>query len=280
MVNTLGKIGIMQGRLTRPKGRGIQFFPFDNWENEFRIASKIGISEIDFIFDYENYQQNPLWNSPSAPSLGKEGVGGVQKIKALIAETGVVVNYICADFFMRRPLAQNVKVLERMILTAKEIGARGIEIPLVDNSSIKTPEEEGLFVASLKEVLPQAKAHNIAINLETDYPPQKLLKLLERLANPMMKITYDSGNSASLGFDPYEEITTYGKYVTSIHIKDRILGGTTVALGTGDADFDKLFRALKEVNYAGNYILQAARGPEGQEENTIKSQMDFVKRYL
>ena len=27
--------GIMQGRLTEPRGRGIQFFPFENWEREF-----------------------------------------------------------------------------------------------------------------------------------------------------------------------------------------------------------------------------------------------------
>lgn len=54
-------IGIMQGRLTQPKGRGIQFFPFDNWIEEFKVAKEIGLKEIEFIFDYDNYKENPLW---------------------------------------------------------------------------------------------------------------------------------------------------------------------------------------------------------------------------
>ena len=49
------QIGIMQGRLTCPKGRGIQFFPFDNWENEFYKAEKLGLDEIEFIFDFDDY---------------------------------------------------------------------------------------------------------------------------------------------------------------------------------------------------------------------------------
>lgn len=259
----------MQGRLTKPKGRGIQFFPFDNWENEFRTAKKIGIDEIDFIFDLDNYEANPLWTED-----------GIQKIKSIIAEGGVTVNYICADFFMRRPLSQNLKILERLISAAKAIGARGIEIPLLDNSSMKTAEEEDLLVKSLQQVLPLAKEKSITLNLETDYPPQKLLKLIERLSSPLVKITYDSGNSAALGFDPDEEIMTYGKYVANVHVKDRVLGGTTMPLGTGNANFEKLFQALKKIKYTGNFILQAARGPAGEEEKTVKSQIDFVKRYL
>ena len=40
------QIGIMQGRLTEPNGRGIQFFPFDNWRPEFEAAKEIGLDEI------------------------------------------------------------------------------------------------------------------------------------------------------------------------------------------------------------------------------------------
>ena len=56
------QLGIMQGRLTPPKGRGIQFFPFDYWENEFWMAKELELDEIEFIFDYDRYDQNPLQN--------------------------------------------------------------------------------------------------------------------------------------------------------------------------------------------------------------------------
>ena len=45
--------GIMQGRLTPSNGRGIQFFPFDNWQQEFITGSSIGLNEIEWIFDYD-----------------------------------------------------------------------------------------------------------------------------------------------------------------------------------------------------------------------------------
>ena len=38
--------GIMQGRLTSSEGRGIQFFPFENWQKEFFTAQEITLNEI------------------------------------------------------------------------------------------------------------------------------------------------------------------------------------------------------------------------------------------
>ena len=64
-------MGIMQGRLTEPKGRGIQFFPFDNWKGEFYLCKKNGLQEIEFIFDYENYEKNPLWTNEGIKQLEK-----------------------------------------------------------------------------------------------------------------------------------------------------------------------------------------------------------------
>lgn len=271
------KIGIMQGRLTPTKGRGIQFFPFENWQNEFRQAPDAGIDEIEFIFDLDRYEENPLWTE-----------NGRQDIKSLISQTGVKVNHICADYFMRRPFfrvseqirKENVQILKKLIVAAKEIGAIGVEIPLVDNSSIKTEEEENLLIASLRECLPLAERQQITLGLEIDYPPKRFLTLLQKISHPWIRANYDSGNSSGLGFDPEEEINTYGQFVSNIHIKDRILGNGTVELGTGNADFDKLFRALKGVDYRGNFILQVARGVEGQEAETIKKQVAFLKGYI
>jgi len=84
--------GIMQGRLTPSKGRGIQFFPFDHWQEEFRIGKELGIREIEWIFDYEQYEQNPLWTPE-----------GVEQIRRICSETGVRIRSVCFDYFMRRP---------------------------------------------------------------------------------------------------------------------------------------------------------------------------------
>lgn len=275
-MNTIHPIGIMQGRLVPPKGRGIQFFPFEEWQDEFRFASEIKIDEIDFIFDLDRYEDNPLWTT--------EGIASIQEA---IAESGVQVRHICADFFMRRPFFRvsgqerqdNIVILKRILESAKQIGAENVEIPLVDNSSVKTEEEKELLVQSLKECLPKAKELGISISLETDLPPKELFNLVQRFDDPFLKITYDSGNSSSLGYDSYEEISTYGSYLSNVHIKDRILHGTTVPLGTGNANFDKLFEGLKEVGYQGSFTLQAARQEEGKEAETIRSYVEFIRNY-
>jgi len=270
-------IGIMQGRLVLPKERGIQFFPFEEWREEFQAASKIGIDEIDFIFDLDRYEENPLWTQE-----------GIKEIQQAVEESSVKVRHICADFFMRRPFfrvtederKENIAILKKLIQAAREIGAENIEIPLVDNSSIKTEEEKDLLVRSLQECLPRAQELGVTISLEPDLPPKELLELVERFGGPFLKITYDSGNSSSLGYDSYEEISTYGKHLSNAHIKDRVLGGTTVPLGTGDANFEGLFRALKEQEYQGSFTLQAARQEDGKEAETILSYVEFLKRHI
>jgi len=270
-------LGIMQGRLTEPKGRGIQFFPFDNWAEEFAIAAELGLNEIEFIFDFDNYQDNPLWSET-----------GLAKIQALAQEHGVKVNHICADFFMRRPFfrvdevtrQENVAILKQLIIAAHTINAHNVEIPLVDKSSIKTDEEQVTLIASLREVLPTAEQYNITLGLETDLAPQPFFQLLNECNSPLIKANYDTGNSSGLGYNHREELEEFGSYIENVHIKDRLLGGTTVTLGTGNANFDQFFQALKPLNYQGSFILQVARGEEGEEKEAIKAYMSFVQDYI
>lgn len=271
------EIGMMQGRLTPPKGRGIQFFPFDNWEQEFIDAQKIGITSIEFIFDLERYQENPLWTD-----------SGIARINELQKQTGVRVDCICLDYFMRSPFYRvdqetyqaNIQMLKLLIERAMQIGAKTVEIPILDNASLKTDEEKSALIRAIRTALPIAEKNNILIGIEADLPPQKLVGLLNEINHPLVQAVYDSGNSASLGYDSEEEIRALTGKISSIQIKDRVRGGTTVDLGTGSADFDKLFQSLKEATYRGNFILQSARGIEGQEAENIAKHISFVKEYI
>jgi hypothetical protein len=100
-----------------------------------------------------------------------------------------------------------------------------------------------------------------------DLPFQSFLKEIE---HPLIKVNYDSGNSSALGFKPMEEFAAYGERIGSFHIKDRILGGQTVPLGQGSADFAKLRACLVNFDYRGDFVLQVARGANGDELSWIK----------
>ncbi len=273
------QIGMMQGRLTQPKGRGIQFFPFENWEEEFRIARKLGLNEIEFIFDFEDYKQNPLWT-----------IDGVNRIKEIRTETGIQINAVCFDYFMRRAffkedvqqvkrIEENTQIIKTILESMKQLQIKLLEIPLVDDSSLKSDKEKATFREWLLKIIDYAD-ETINIALETDLSPKDFKEYLNLFNHPRVGANYDSGNSSGIGYDLYEEVTTLGDYIFNIHIKDRIYQGTTVSLGTGSADFDRLFKGLSEIKYKHNFILQAARGIEGEEQDNIVAQMEFVSQYI
>jgi hexulose-6-phosphate isomerase len=114
------------------------------------------------------------------------------------------------------------------------------------------------------------------LHLETSLAPAPFAALLDRLPYQWLKANYDSGNSASLGYDPGEEFAAYGSRIGSVHIKDRVRGGATVPLGTGDADLDVLFEELDKIGYSGDLVLQVAREQPGNEVEWARHNREFV----
>ena len=53
--------------------------------------------------------------------------------------------------------------------------------------------------------------------------------------------------------------------ITDLHIKDRIYGGGSVPLGSGNVNFSKILELLFKNNYKGIIIFQAFRDDEGIE---------------
>jgi len=265
----------MQGRLL-PKYQGrYQAFPVGAWKDEFKVASECGLDLIEFIFDFNDAEENPLLKP-----------GGVEEIASVIKSTGVSVQTICADYFMEAPLhssedeilEESLKVLKKLIDTAEALQITDIVIPCVDQSSLETKEAVDRFVEQIAKIIPRIEQANINLSLETDLAPKLFIELLERLDSKNITVNYDIGNSAALGFNSDEELEAYGKRITDIHIKDRVLAGGSVYLGEGNADFANFFNKLKEFNYQGPFIMQAYRDDEGVE--IFKKQLDWVKKYL
>ena len=252
------QIGIMQGRLSPRIDGKIQAYPANTWQKEFEIAKEIGYSAIEWIVE-KPLEINALMSK-----------SGMQEIKEIILKTGVRVDYVCADFFMQQPLVrmsekikeENKKILEQILINSKEIGAIGVEIPFVDASSIKTESEIEELISVTEDAFKLAGEIGIDVSLETDLNAKEFKKLLEKIDLDQVKANYDIGNSASLGYEPLEELENYGKKILNVHVKDRKLGSTTVPLGTGNADIRRVFEKLDEIGYTGGITMQAARGED------------------
>jgi hexulose-6-phosphate isomerase len=254
----VNRIGIMQGRLLPVIDGRIQAFPWQHWPEEFTTAQRLGFDSIEFVFEGPNHERHPLLTAD-----------GVEDIRRRIEAAGVGVSAVCADYFMSNPLfrgshgerRERLDTLAQLVAGADQVGAGCVEIPCVDASSLASIDEENTLLAALAEVAPQAQALGIRLVLETDLPPERFRRLLERAAF-VLGANYDTGNSASLGYDPRIEIPLLGDRITNVHVKDRARGGSTVPLGDGATDFEAVFDQLAAIGYTEAFILQTARDPD------------------
>jgi hexulose-6-phosphate isomerase len=273
------KIGFIQGRLLdSEKKKKIQFFPAKNWKKEIKIAIKNKINLIEWTINIENIKKNPIYNEKLLLQL--------IKFKKKI---NIKINSVTCDFFMQKPFyklkkkkdkIKNLEILKKVIKNGQKIGIQLFILPLVDNSSIESFNQEKELVSSLNEknFLKLLKKKS-QILFESDYSPKKIIKFIKKFNLKKFGINYDTGNSASLNYKVRKE-KIYFKYVKNIHIKDRLKNGPSVRLGNGNWDYISFFNILKKIKYNNNLILQTARAKNGNHVEEINISKKFVLNLL
>ena len=272
----MNRIGIIQGRLSASVDGKIQCFPKETWSEEFTKARAAGLQCLEWVFGRDGASVNPLATAD-----------GITRMRQLSQRTRVEVRSVCADYFMDSPLLrvtetvrqQRLQRLQWLLTHCAAAGIARIVLPFVDRSEIRTDNELALAAASVQAATPTATELGVELHLETSLPPERFRELLAQLDPNAVKVNYDIGNSAALGYDPDAEFAAYGERIGSVHVKDRVLHGSTVPLGQGHADFRTCFAALRSLGYRGDFILQVARGREGQEVSWARHNRQFVFRH-
>ena len=273
------KLGIMQGRLSPPKNNNIQHFPVDNWEKEFLILKELDLSNIQWVYEKDNYEFNPLYSDPLS----------IQKISK---ETNIKVNSVILDYFMEekifnedmKTISKNVEHMKYILSQCQKAGIKIIEIPFVDNSSLQNITDKNNFFKNLTSIILEAKNLDLFLSLETDLKPNDFLMLINSFEPQSVFINYDMGNSTSNNISPFEEIPLLHTFIKNIHIKDRKKNkGHTCPLGTGDTDFKNIFSLLNKYNYNGDFIIQGAREDVNDNNTnfieTILKYLKFLKNF-
>lgn len=270
-------IGYMQGRLCPMVDGKIQSFPWRDWRSEFPAAQRLGVGLMEWTLDHEGLPENPLMTPH-----------GRAEIRDLSSKYGVRVESLTGDIFMQAPFwkvsggprEKRLVELDLVLDACADLGIRFIVVPLVDNGAMCDPEHEAAVIDTLTARADRLRRDHLVIAFECDYRPADLARFIGRMPADICGINLDIGNSAALGYDIAEEIGAYGQRVVNVHIKDRVLGGSTVPLGTGNADIPRALRMLVSSGYRGSYVLQTARAQDGDHEGALVRYFRLTQQWL
>jgi L-ribulose-5-phosphate 3-epimerase len=270
-------VGFMQGRLSPILNDRIQEFPWNNWREEFHIAASLGFSLMEWTLDQDRLYENPLMTQV-----------GQREIRKLSSDYGVSIPSLTGDCFMQSPFwkLSGAKKKDRqndlicILDGCANVGISQIVIPLVDNGRLDNDEQSQALLGFLHEIETGIDDRGIHVVFESDFGPDGLKSFIGQLNPNIFGINYDIGNSAALGFDVEKEFAAYGDRISNVHVKDRILNGTTVPLGDGNANFTKVFSQLAMIGYSGNYILQTARANDGDHAGVLSRYKFMVEEWV
>lgn len=233
-------VGAAQGRLPGAAA--------GDWQNEFFIASHLGVDGIELSFDSDP-AKHPLMTEP-----------GLDMIRRLSAETGVRTLSVFASFFSSFPLHKAnsdtdsiLPILKRLIRGCRKVSAAQLVLPCGGESAIESSLEAKALVKALGACMTDAISCGVNIALLCDLPPDKKLTLVREFDSPAVSLAYDT--SVRGATDPVKEINTYGPYISSVHVRDRMAGGEPAPLGRGDVDLRLICHKLREQAYGGPFIL-------------------------
>jgi hexulose-6-phosphate isomerase len=244
------QLGVMQGRLTKKEGFFPQVFPWDNWNIEFDSAKRIGIESIEWMFNFDQFTQNPLFTE-----------NGRKSIREQMTRTQVKVNSVCANYYMQQSLFTKTnrgsidkKVLEHLIFATKEIGASIIVLPLFERSQTQNFDE---LVQVLHSVREEQKQKNIKIALEMSEPATIQHQICKAVDREYVGICYDVGNAAGCGYDIQSDLELLKDHIFEIHLKDKMVGGSSVMLGQGAVNFEQVFDFLYKKRLYCDVVLES-----------------------
>lgn len=272
------KIGFMQGRLSPIIDGKIQAFPWDHWRNEIALGNELGINIMEWTIDQNRLYENPIMTEE-----------GQDEIKSLCKKYNFLIPSLTGDCFMQAPFwkTSDSRYSEKLkndfkaiVNSCNKTNIKLLVVPLVDEGSLTNIHEENALIDFLIDQQLYFKRSGVRIAFESDYSPLELYNFISKLDYDIFGINYDIGNSASLGFNPLEEFKYIGERIKNVHVKDRPLGGSTVPLGEGDADFKNVFNLLKSYNYKENYILQTARSIDERHDEVLINYKKYVEGYI
>jgi L-ribulose-5-phosphate 3-epimerase len=275
--NSNHKFLLVQGRAIPQTDNSLQYFP-SNWKEEFPIINKLGFSGIEWIYDKKSESSNPLLTE-----TGRKEMLYLSKKNNVNLENIVFDWFLSYSFLQKNEFAQkkNIEKFLNLMQNCADVGFKRIIFPLLDKNKINSDKEIITLITHFeKNIIKQLDILDIEIHFETLLSPEKEKSIMTLFNHKKIKICFDMGNSASVGFDPIQVINILDNDLGSVHIKDRKFGGSSVPIGQGDVKFQQIFRSLNEINFHGPISFQIYRNRASDNILLLQSNLTFINEII
>ena len=143
---------------------------------------------------------------------------------------------------------------------------RGIEPPL---EGYTDEEAFGWVIGSIERLIPKAEQCGVLLGLAENHwglgrTPEGVLRIVEAIDSPWLKVTLDTGNFLE---DPYDKLEMLAPHTVLMQAKTYYGGGTWYTL---DLDYQRIAEIMRQHNYAG-YVSLEFEGKESEQTAIPKS---------
>ena len=238
-------------------------------EKAIELIARAGFDAWDFsMFTMCDYDWEAGALRPNShPLAGNDYLKFARRLKQVGLDNGIICNQSHAPFPVRcKPIRDHMK---RAIECTAEAGG---EICVIHPDNNKSPEENAEMYL---ELLPFAKEHGVKIatenmwnwNHEEDHATDAACSHhdnfkahIEAVNDPFLVACLDIGHSEMKGLSTTSEqmIHTLGSHLQALHIHDNDMWHDSHQIPFSmSIDFEKVVRALKDINYGGYFTLEA-----------------------
>jgi len=228
----------------------------------------IGIRRVQLALD--PLLQNPAIWAPAVALLREKQIAIVSGMFGCVGEdyTSLETIRLTGGITPDGTWEQNLKNIQQTAALAREL-----DLKLVTFHAGFVPHDEShpdfaKMLGRLGKVADIFAEYGVVLGLETGQETAPVLsRLLHKLArkkvgvnfDPANMILYDKGN-------PLEALRVLGPWIIQVHIKDAVrtkipgTWGQEVPAGTGEVDWRAFFTILKELGFAGDFVIEREAG--------------------
>jgi sugar phosphate isomerase/epimerase len=177
---------------------------------------------------------------------------------------------------------------EVVISRLAKLGGRTLGTSVGSAPKRKTPEQLDAQAEVLRKIVGLCQAHGVVLNLHnhTYEVVDDLHDLKGTMARiPDVRLGPDLNWLVRGGVDPVKFIRQYGKRIVFLHLRDQKADGRwSEAMGEGNMDYLAVGKALHEVGFRGDAVIELAHEANFQPtrplRESLKISREFVRRVL